>query len=229
MRGAALPTTQDAILSTPNQRSRVSLTVFLRHKTSSRQAFRWTTTGPASTPIPLHRSKLEPLNSVCGSKSSVQHVDPCLRREVFLRQQGITHEVLETCDCSFHLLKINFNHIERHGKARMRLRRTPQHKCCESEDLKTALVDNHTMISMTQKPQLKLTLDKLRWEPKPDWCQIESTLLFWSTRPARALHHYSLFTDERMEFNRRSLNLGPPNPSTPSDLSSSKTKRLRAE
>ena len=45
MHGAALPTTEDAILSTPNQRSRLSLTVVLRSKTFSQQAFRWTVTG----------------------------------------------------------------------------------------------------------------------------------------------------------------------------------------
>ena len=51
VRGAASPTTENGTLSAPNHRYRVFLTVFLRHKTFSRQDFRSSNTWPASTPI----------------------------------------------------------------------------------------------------------------------------------------------------------------------------------
>ena len=57
--GAASPTAGDAKVSAPNQRSRVTLTAFLRRTTFSRHDLGLAITEPASTPIGLQGSNLE--------------------------------------------------------------------------------------------------------------------------------------------------------------------------
>ena len=51
VQGAASQTADDATVSAPNQRSRVSFTAFLRDTMFCRHDLRYAITGPSSTPI----------------------------------------------------------------------------------------------------------------------------------------------------------------------------------
>ena len=59
VRGAVSPTADEATVSVVNQRSRVSLTAFLRDTIFSRLDFKVAITGPASTPIAPQGSNFE--------------------------------------------------------------------------------------------------------------------------------------------------------------------------
>ena len=81
--------------------------------------------------------------SICSCNGSVQHDNPCLRKVTSLQKTGISHEVLDTCNHSLHLLTVSCNPIESYSEGGMSLRRNPHHNFCQIEDLKTTDVRNH--------------------------------------------------------------------------------------
>ena len=129
VRGAASPTADDATVSAPNPRSRVTLTAFLRDTNFSRHDLRSAITGGASLySNRTLRVKFRTVsNSIRGSNGSVQPADRSLREKVPLCDKRMKHKNLHTCYCPLRFLMVDSNPIERHSKDRMHLRGTPHH------------------------------------------------------------------------------------------------------
>ena len=168
VRGAALPTADDATVSAPNPRSRVSLIVFsaaqLPHDTILDRRSRGQSHSNSSLRAKLGAAS----NSICGSDGSVQHAKPSLRGEMSLAEQRLTHKILDTCDFPHHFLIVDCNSIQRHSTDGMRLRLTPQHKCCEMKLLNAAHVKNHEKNKVTRNAKI-ITFYKLRRERSAGW------------------------------------------------------------
>ena len=151
------------------------------------------------------------LNCICRGNCSFQHADPGLRKAVSLRKQGIKQKVGDKCPCSFHLLMVNCNPIERHGKFGMRLRRTTQYECCQLKDPRTTDMQTHKTIYMIWNPT---------WYLLCTICAAKKVKLFsnckhtvdWSTWSAGSLLHLSLFTNEGIKSSFCGLNFGSPDP-----------------
>ena len=71
VRGAVSPTADDATVSAPNQRSRVTFTAFLRDTFFSRHDFRSAISGPASTPIAPQGSNFELFRTASAAETAV--------------------------------------------------------------------------------------------------------------------------------------------------------------
>ena len=127
MRGAASPTADDSTVSSPNQRSQVSFTLFLCGTTFSRHDSWSATTGSASTLIAPLESNSELCRTTTAAVTAVFDMLIPVSEEKFLCKQRMTHKVLHTCYCPLHFLMVDCNTIQRHSKNGMQLWGTAHH------------------------------------------------------------------------------------------------------
>ena len=138
VQGDASPTADNATVSAPNHRSRVSLTVFLRSTTFSRYDIRSAITGPTSIPIALQGSNSELCRTASAAATAVFNMLILVSEKKFLCvNRGWRTKSWTPSHCRIHLLMIDSSPIERHSEDKMQLWRTPHHRCCQVKDLET--------------------------------------------------------------------------------------------
>ena len=112
VRGALSPTADEATVSALNQRSRVTFIALLRDTIFSRHDFKSANTRPASTPIAPQGSNPAHFRTASAAVTAVSSMlIPVSEKKLLCVNKRVTHKILHTRHCPFHLVMVNRNLI----------------------------------------------------------------------------------------------------------------------